>query len=140
VVRPRRAAGRAVTDNVDVVDYLEMQLEDARRDLNVRNDEYETALNAIEDLNVQCKFWRQAAEHAVKGWNALEDRVEAAKEALRAIEHNTDAVRELLGGAEEWAPPPDIVSKIDFASITKDPSSPGFPRLVEDETPVKEEK
>lgn len=89
---------------------------------------------AIEDLNVQCKFWRQAAEHAVKGWNDLEDRVEAAREALVAIEHNADTALELLGIEEDA--PPYTVSGISFASITKDPSSPGFPRLVETETPI----
>lgn len=31
---------------------------------------------AIDDLNVQCKFWRQAAEHAVTGWDRLEEQHE----------------------------------------------------------------
>lgn len=94
---------------------------------------------AIEDLNVQCKFWRQAAEHAVKGWNALEDKVEAAKEALDAIEHNTDAVRELLGSSDEWAPP-DIVAAVDHAlsPYASYELEPGVKlRVVEDETPIK---
>lgn len=33
---------------------------------------------SIADLNVIARFWRQAAEHAVTGWNALEDKVDAA--------------------------------------------------------------
>ncbi len=65
--------------------------------------------NLIEELDVQCKFWRQAAEHAVKGWNALEDKVEASREVLRAIEHNVDAAHELLGSTDEWAPPESVV-------------------------------
>lgn len=91
----------------------------------------------VDDLNVQCKFWRQAAEHAVKGWNALEDRVSAGLDALDAIEGNVDAVRELLGGAEERAPP-DIVKAVDDALAPQQPSEPGTMefRVVEDESPL----
>lgn len=67
--------------------------------------ELEAASKAIDDLNVQCKFWRQAAEHAVNGWNALEDKVEAAREILDALEGNAFEARTLLGSSEEWAPP-----------------------------------
>lgn len=41
---------------------------------------------AVDDLNVQCRFWRQAAEHAVKGWNALEDKYEMLLESARNAE------------------------------------------------------
>jgi hypothetical protein len=37
------------------------------------------------DLEVQCKFWRQAAEHAVNGWNVMQDRFEEAVEAIRRV-------------------------------------------------------
>ena len=106
--------------------------EDLEHCVEQRHDELTTAIAAIEDLNVQCKFWRQAAEHAVKGWNDLEDRVEAAREALVAIEHNADTALELLGMRDDCAP---VAPSIDFAAITKDPTSTGFPRLVEIETP-----
>lgn len=108
--------------------------------LRLRSDEMEAAEAAIDDLNVQCKFWRQAAEHAVKGWNALEDKVEAAKEALDAIEGNLDAARELLGGLDERAPP-DIAAAVDkalepYASYELEPGRKL--RIVEDETPIRE--
>ena len=88
---------------------------------------------AIDALDVQCKFWRQAAEHAVTGWNALEDRVEAAKEALGALEGNIDAVHELLGSSDEWAPPVPVPPM----QCAKEPEVNGWPlRIVEDETPL----
>jgi chromosome segregation ATPase len=40
---------------------------------------------AVDDLNVQCRFWRQCAEHAVTGWNKLEDEHEAMKDTLREL-------------------------------------------------------
>ena len=120
-------------------DRLRSDLEDSKHELAVAQESYTEVcamqLAAIEDLNVQCKFWRQAAEHAVKGWNDLEDRVEAAREALVAIEHNADTALELLGMRDDCAPP---APRIDFAALTKDPASQGFPRLVEIETPIKQ--
>jgi hypothetical protein len=44
----------------------------------------------LEDLKVQCRFWRQAAEHAVDGWNKLEDEHELLKETLRALAREDD--------------------------------------------------
>lgn len=61
-------------------------------------------------LKTECKFWRQAAEHALTLMNALEDRVEAAKEAIRALEGNAGAALELLGGTEEAPPELKIVT------------------------------
>ncbi len=106
-----------------------------------------TAAQTIDDLDLQCKFWRQAAEHAVKGWNDLEDRIEAAREVLDTIEGNVDAARELLGGADEWdewAPPdPEVVAMID--SMMQGLKTDGEIdlgegvklRVVEDEVPIK---
>ena len=45
----------------------------------------EAAEQAIEDLNVQCKFWRQATECAVDGWNALEEQYEDLQQRLRDL-------------------------------------------------------
>lgn len=74
------------------------------KELSQAKSVIEEGIQTIGDLTVQLKFWRQAAEHAIAGWNALEDRVEAAKEAIRALEGNAGAALELLGGTEE-APP-----------------------------------
>jgi hypothetical protein len=45
----------------------------------------EAATKSCDDLNVQCRFWRQCAEHAVTGWNKLEDEHEAMKDTLREL-------------------------------------------------------
>lgn len=80
---------------------------------------------AVDDLNVQCKFWRQAAEHAVNGWNKLEDEHEALLEKLSALASDN---------RDEWAPPvlhgenQDVVVDVGFGKM----------RLVEDETPLEE--
>ena len=47
--------------------------------------ELEAAKKAIDDLNVQCAFWKQVADHAVNGWNALEDEHDLLKDTLRAL-------------------------------------------------------
>lgn len=57
-----------------------LRLEIKRLDLLVLQGD-----KSISDLNVQCKFWRQCAEHAVTGWNKLEDEHELLKETLRAL-------------------------------------------------------
>ena len=49
-------------------------------------------MTELDDLEVQLRFWRQAAEHAIEGWNKLEDKY--------------DALIEMIGGMlEEW---PDL--------------------------------
>lgn len=68
------------------------RLEDAERRLL-------EACNEINDLNVQCKFWRQAAEHAVDGWNKLEDEYEGLLEKIDTLA--SDA-------RDEWAPPAPV--------------------------------
>lgn len=131
------------------IERLEAELEAANRQLDrwrhgctvesdfVCSNELEAvnARAAIDDLIVQCKFWRQAAEHAVKGWNALEDRVSAGLEALGAIEGNVDAVRELLGSADEWAPP-DIIAPLKREMGTFSLDGNTELRVVEEEKPV----
>lgn len=70
----------------------------------------------IADLEVQLRFWRQCAEHAVTGWNALEDKVAVALEAL---------------GARDEAPPAiveELVNEIEIGGRVL--------RVVEDEVPV----
>lgn len=42
----------------------------------------------LHDQEVIARFWRQAAEHACVGWNALEDEHELLKETLRALTHD----------------------------------------------------
>jgi hypothetical protein len=68
------------------------RLEDAERRLEEACDEIieigrerDRALKAVDELNVQCKFWRQAAEHAVEGWNKLEDKHELVIEAVGTV-------------------------------------------------------
>lgn len=39
----------------------------------------------LEAANVQARFWRQAAEHAVDGWNALEDKHEHLRELVATL-------------------------------------------------------
>lgn len=45
----------------------------------------EAATKACDDLSVQCRFWRQCAEHAVTGWNKLEDDRAATLDAVREL-------------------------------------------------------
>lgn len=63
-----------------VEEILELKREVQRLELLVHQGD-----EAVADLNVQCKFWRQAAEHAVTGWNKLEDEHELLKDTLRAL-------------------------------------------------------
>lgn len=98
-----------------VEEILELKREIQRLELVVKHGDA-----AIDDLNVQCKFWRQAAEHAVTGWNRLEDEHELLKDTLRALV------------AEPAAPVlhsehTDTVIDIGFGPM----------RLLEDETPCK---
>ncbi len=51
-------------------------------------DEIIALTRTIDDLRVQCKFWRQAAEHAVTGWDKLEDEHELLLDTLRALVHD----------------------------------------------------
>lgn len=46
---------------------------------------FETLAREVLDLTVQCKFWRQAAEHAVTGWNQLEDKYEGTVDIVRNL-------------------------------------------------------
>jgi chromosome segregation ATPase len=82
----------------------------------------------LEEQQTVAKFWRQAAEHAIEGWNDLEERYEAKLEKLRDIE----AMLSLTIGDDrpEWAPPitdlsPQTVDLGDGIKLT----------VVEDETP-----
>lgn len=68
----------------------ECELEDLRAERDLLRklaDAGGHAFDAIEkmhdDLAVQAKFWRQAAEHAVEGWNRLEEKYETAVQAIR---------------------------------------------------------
>lgn len=75
---------------------------------------------ANDDLNTLALFWRRAAEAAVVGWNALEDKHELLLETLRALVHDNTA--------------PDAVSDtletVDLGDGVK-------LRVVEEETPIK---
>jgi len=104
--------------NLEAAVVLE-RLEDAERRLEKCVEELLEAHRAIDDLNVQCKFWRQAAEHAVNGWNKLEDAHEALLEKLSAL---------CSDDREEWAPPMPSEQTVDVGF--------GKMRIVEDETPL----
>jgi len=61
----------------------------------------DAASKACNDLDVQARFWRQCAEHAVTGWNALEDEhervldvVEEALDDLNTLWLRTSAPEE----------------------------------------------
>ena len=115
--------------------------EDLEHCIAERHDELTAANAAIDDLSVQCKFWRQAAEHAVKGWNDLEDKHEQLLATARGAESLLANTLAFLDPPCESAPAiVEEIPRIDFAAITKDPASTGFPRLhvVEEETPLKE--
>lgn len=113
------------------IDEAERQLEDTCFERDEARGELVIAINTIDDLTVQCKFWRQAAEHAVMGWNLLEDKCAATLEALNAIEDNADTVRALLGLEEECAPPlEDLLRELPTVDLGN-----GKLRVVEDEKP-----
>lgn len=61
------------------------RLADAEKRLLEACDEINRYASALDDANVQCRFWRRAAEHAVDGWNALEDQHELLVDTLRAL-------------------------------------------------------
>jgi hypothetical protein len=61
----------------------ELTLEDAVNEINVLNAAVEGSKQTIDDLFVQLRFWRQAAERAVNGWNLLEDRYEQLVQSSR---------------------------------------------------------
>ncbi len=88
----------------------------------------------INELEVQCKFWRQAAENAVNGWNALEDKVAAAGDALDAIVSNVAAARELLD-YDEPAPIDELTSMLQTLPDV-DLGDGVKLRVVEDERPI----
>lgn len=106
------------------------RIEELEREVARLEEHNETAMKAVDDLNVQCRFWRQAAEHAVNGWNLLEDKVQATLEVTNAIESNAKALRELLVEIDPLEPP-DLAQgshPIGSANTTL--------KLVDDETPI----
>lgn len=61
------------------------RLADAEKKLEDACDEIIALRRRLEELDTVSLFWRQAAEHAVTGWNALEDEHDLLKETLRAL-------------------------------------------------------
>jgi DNA repair exonuclease SbcCD ATPase subunit len=104
-------------------------IEEACTEIVALREEIVALKRQLEEQQVIAKFWRQAAEHAVAGWNDLEDRYEDKLEKLRNIE----AMLSLTIGddREEWAPPitddPQTIDLGDGVKLT----------VIEDETPVK---
>lgn len=105
----------------------ERRLEEACEEINVLNAALEGAKQTNDDLVVQCKFWRQAAEHAVTGWNALEDKYETLLEATR----NAEAC---LANTLAYVAPPDDAAPAEQSSV--DLGDGVKLRLVEDEEPL----
>ncbi len=93
-----------------------------RKDVRLAESVLAASKQTIDDLTVQCKFWRQAAEHAVDGWNKLEDEHETLLESIRAIDTVIDKI---VDDRAEWAPPREA---LEIAQ-----SLPGF-TIVETET------
>jgi hypothetical protein len=71
--------------DIDVAGAAADEILELRRQLEDREACIHASERAIDDLNVQCRFWRQCAEHAVAGWNKLEDEHEAMKDTLREL-------------------------------------------------------
>ena len=89
------------------------------------------AESACDDLNVQCRFWRQAAEHAVEGWNKLEDKIEHAVQILGGTfdaEAPEPAVVSQLGAIFSGEAPPSTIDLGEGVTL----------RVVETETPIPE--
>lgn len=55
------------------------------RVLEIAREEIIALKRQVVDLDVIARFWRLAAEHAVTGWNKLEDEHELLKETLRVL-------------------------------------------------------
>lgn len=90
-------------------------IDELARELKITRDRCSDYKQAQEDLNVQVRFWRQAAEHAVLGWNALEDKYEALQNAARDMlecgsVQNWHALDELVDERED---PPAICKPVE---------------------------
>lgn len=101
-------------------------LETLSLQLKLSHDVYS---KTIDDLEVQLRFWRQAAEHAVNGWNALEDKHESLLEAARNVIEGT----ERIGAWQALKSLIDEEPALPFVPI-KDPAL--GPHIVEEEKPL----
>ncbi len=120
-----------MSDDVDRMYGAALVVDDKGRVLKDRLGLYSEAQETIKALNEQCRFWRRAAEQAVDGWNALEDKVQSVLEVANALEGNTAALRELLVELDP-VEPPDLV-QTSFVDLLGDGRKL---RVVEDETPI----
>lgn len=100
------------------------RLADAEQNLARACEEIISLTRMLEEQTTIALFWRQAAEHAVTGWNALEDKHDLLLETLRAL-------------TKDEASPPTAAS-----SRTEETVDLGFGpcRLLEEETPIPEKK
>lgn len=108
---------------------LEKRLEQAA-------DEIIALRKRLEELDTIAKFWRQAAEHAIAGWNDLEERYESKLEKLQNIE----AMLSLVIGDDrpEYAPPDPLGDPrtLELHGETMDLGDGIKLTIVEDETPI----
>ena len=131
-----------------LVDHLEHKLEEAceeiiylRGEVATLAREYDGAKAACEslaiyiraqgrandDLDLQIKFWRQACEHAVTGWNKLEDKYESIIESARNAETCLANTLAYLEPVVEDQPAEECTSAdLGFGPL----------RVVEEETPL----
>jgi hypothetical protein len=84
---------------------MEKMLEETEAKLVEACEEIIALKRQLEEQTTIAMFWRQAAEHAVVGWNALDDKYEALLDKVASARNILD---ELVDDREEWAPPPDV--------------------------------
>lgn len=102
----------------------------------------------LHDANVQAAFWRRAAEQAVAGWDALEDKIDEAIQILKAATEQAlpgdEACKEIdraLALLVERSPlePPTADLEHALRELPEVDLGDGRKlRVVEDETPLKE--
>lgn len=114
------------------------RLADAEKKLEDACAEIILLMEQLEEQTVLARFWRRAADVAVAGWNALEDKHE---ELLRAVGEARNAL-EVIDDREEWAPPlenRDDISSVDFGDGRK-LRVVETERLIDEDVPPKEKK
>jgi hypothetical protein len=64
---------------------MEQMIQEVERKLVEACEEIIVLKRQLEEQHTVAVFWRQAAEHAIVGWDALEDEHELLKDTLRAL-------------------------------------------------------
>jgi hypothetical protein len=64
---------------------MEQMIQEVERKLVEACEEIIALKRQLEEQHTVAVFWRQACEHAIVGWDALEDEHELLKDTLRAL-------------------------------------------------------